>query len=435
MKFIHKLLISISILITIQLHAQELLTPEDAIALAVAKNFDIIIAKNDAEVAKVLNNKATAGMLPQINITTGDVFNLNNINQRFTTGQEVKQNWVVVNSFNAGVSVNWTIFDGMRMFATKDRLTALQALGEIQLKKQIQEVVAQTLNAYYGIVRQKQQIKASKELIKISEERVSLSQKKLDVGYSDKTPLLQAKIDLSQQQINILEQETLLEQAKIILNQIIGREPSTDFDVINEIVVNYKPNLQSIKDSSVLMNYSIASAEKNIEIAKFQRKEINAQRLPQINLNSGYNFSQNTSKAGFQLYNRTYGPTLGFNAIIPIFSGGIVKKQLEASAINIATQQIQLDKLKNDVNSMVAKAYNNYVYAEKMLKMNEDNAKIAAENVYIAMERFRLNQSTSLEIRQAQNSYETILYNLVLAKYNAKMAEIELKKLTNSLID
>lgn len=416
------------------LKAQELLTPENAVALAISKNFDIVLAKNEADIAKINNNKATAGMLPQINVTTGNVFNLNNLDQKFTTGQEVKRNWVPVNSFNAGLNLNWTIFDGFRMFATKDRLAALQSLGEIQLKNQIQNTVAQVLNAYYEIVRQKQQIKALNESAKISTERVSLSQKKFDVGYSDKTPLLQAKVDYSSQQINILKQETILQQSKVALNKILGREANIAFDVIDTIEVSYQPNLQTIKDTALQQNFSLKSAMKNIEIAKLQHKEINAQRLPSINFSTGYQFTQNNSKAGFQLSNRTYGPTLGVNAVVPIFNGGMVKKQLESSAVNIATQQVQLEQIKNDIDANILTAYQNFDYAQKVLKLNEENVKVAQENVQVTLERYRLNQSTSIEIKQAQSSYEDALYNVILARYNAKIAEIELKKISNELV-
>jgi outer membrane protein len=414
--------------------AQELLTPENAVALAISKNFDIMLAKNEADIAKINNNKATAGMLPIINVTAGDVFNLNNINQKFTTGQEVQRNWVPVNSFNAALNIDWTIFDGMRMFAAKDRLAALQALGEIQLKNQIQNTVAQVLSAYYGVVRQKQQIKALNISAELSDERVKLSQKKLDVGYSDKTPLLQAKVDYSAQQVNILQQETILQQSKAALNQLIGRDAAAEFDVIDTIEVNDVPDLQAIKDTVLTDNFAIKSAMKNIEIAKLQHKEINAQRLPSINFSTGYNFTQNNSKAGLQLFNRSYGPTLGLNALIPVFNGGRVKKQLESSAVNIATQQVLLDQVKNDLDASIITAYKNFEFAAKALKLNEENVKVAEENVLVTMERFRLNQSNSVEIKQAQSSYEDALYNVIIARFNAKIAEIELKRLSNTLV-
>ena len=431
-----RIIILIFFFITIMksISAQELLTPEQAVSLALIKNFDIVLAKNEADIAKINNNKATAGMLPTINVTTGDVFNLNNINQKFTTGQEVKKNWVPVNSFNLGLNVNWTIFDGMRMFATKDKLAALQSLGEIQLKEQIQNIVAQVLNSYYEIVRQKQQIKALNESIKISDERVFLSQKKLDVGYADKTPLLQAKVDLSAQKINVLKQETALQQTKVVLNQLLGRDVNSEFDVIDTILVDYQPELKTIKDTVLQNNFALQSASKNIEIAKLLHKEINAQRLPQINFSTGYNFTQNNSKAGLQLFNRSYGPTVGVNATIPIFNGGRVKKELEVSAVNIATQQVQLDKIKNELDSRILTAYKDFGYAQKVLLLNEENVRTAQENVQVTLERYRLNQSTSVEIKQAQSSYEDALYNVILARYNAKIAEIELKRLSNELV-
>lgn len=433
MKLYRILLVSICLHTYVSLQAQTLLTPEQAVTTALQKNYDIVLAKSEADIAKINNNKATAGMLPIINVTAGNVFNLNNINQKFTTGQEVKKNWVPVNSFTTGLNMNWTIFDGMRMFAAKDRLAALQSLSEMQLNDQIQNTIAQVLSVYYEIVRQKQLIKALNESLKITEERVFLSNKKLEVGYADKTPLLQAKVDLSSQKINILKQETQLQQSKVQLNQLLGRTANDLFDVIDTIEIksalNALPTLDAIHQNNLL----IKGANKNIEIAKLQHKEIKAKRMPQINFNTSYNFMQNNSKAGLQLFNRSYGPQLGVQASIPIFNGGMVKKELQVSAVNIAMKQIQVDQIKNSLDAQLQSAYNDFDYATKVLDLNEDNVKTAAENVQVTLERFRLSQSTSLEIKQAQSSYEDALYNVVLARYNAKIAEIALQKLNNAL--
>ena len=142
---------------------------------------------------------------------------------------------------------------------------------------------------------------------------------------------------------------------------------------------------------------------------------------------------QNNSKAGLQLFNRSYGPQLGVQASIPIFNGGMVKKELQVSAVNIAMKQIQVDQIKNSLDAQLQSAYNDFDYATKVLDLNEENVKTAAENVQVTLERFRLSQSTSLEIKQAQSSYEDALYNVVLARYNAKVAEIALQKLNNAL--
>jgi outer membrane protein len=120
--------------------------------------------------------------------------------------------------------------------------------------------------------------------------------------------------------------------------------------------------------------------------------------------------------------------------LIPVFNGGRVKKQLESSAVNIATQQVLLDQVKNDLDAGIITAYKNFEFAAKALKLNEENVKVAEENVLVTMERFRLNQSNSVEIKQAQSSYEDALYNVIIARFNAKIAEIELKRLSNTLV-
>jgi outer membrane protein len=414
--------------------SQEILQPQDAVALALNKNYDIMLAKNEADIVKINNSKANAGMLPNINVTTGDVFNLNNINQKFSSGQEINKNWIPVNSFNAALNMNWTIFDGLSMFAKKDRLNTLESIGALQLKIQMQNTIADVLKAYFDVVQQKQKLKALHENLKISQERMSLSEKKFDVGYADKTAYLQAKVDYNTQKINIFKQETLLAQQKIILNDIIGRDNTVDFDVIDNIDVLFEPNLQNIIDTSSTQNLELQVLKQNIEVAKYLHKEIKAQKMPIINFNTSYSFTQNNSKAGFQIFNRTYGPNLGVNAMIPIFNGGIIKKQLEASAINIAAKQISLEKKKNNMQAQIISAFKIYQYSKDVLSLNENNIVVAKENLDITLEKFKLNQANSIEIRQAQSSYEDALFNAIAARYTAKISEIELKKISNILI-
>lgn len=410
---------------------KEILTPQTAVALALDNNYDIVLARNESEISRINNNKGAAGMLPIINIKTGEVFNVNNIHQELNSGIVTNKNWVPVNNINASVNLSYTLFDGMKMFATKERLEALQTMGAIQLDNQIQNTFAQVLSAYYKIVQQQQQIKAYQETMKISEERVLLSQKKWDVGYSDKTPLLQAKVDLSNQKINIINLQNIVQQSKIALNQLMNVALDYDYEVIDTIEISYNPILENRIDTAMLVNYALKLSEKNLDIAKLQYKDIKSQKMPYIGLSSGYSFSQNNSRAGLLLVNRSYGPSIGINATIPIYNGGTIKKQLEASTVNIANQYVFMDKIKMDLSTKITMAYNNYVNAKNIWLLNEENVSISKENVTITMEKFRLNQSTSLDIKTAQSSYENALYDVINARYAAKLAEIELRLLSN----
>ena len=75
------------------IHAQETLTVEQAIELALKNNYDIQIAKNRVEIASLNNTVGNAGMLPKANITVSDNATLSHLDQKLANGTEtVKDN-------------------------------------------------------------------------------------------------------------------------------------------------------------------------------------------------------------------------------------------------------------------------------------------------------------------------------------------------------
>lgn len=414
--------------------AQGLLTAEQAVEIALKNNYDILIANNNAIIADKNNSPGNAGMLPNISINAGDNFSLNNINQQFTDGREVVQNSVQSNSANASVVLNWTIFDGLRMFATKKRLAIIEQVGAINFKQQMQNTVGDVLTTYYELVRQKQQINFTNELIKISEERVTIADRKFNVGSTGKSELLQAKVDLNATKALQLNQQNALQQSKALLNQLLAREVTTDFDVTDSIPLGNIPALGELTGAAGTGNFDIQVGQKSILIAQQIKREAAAQRWPLININAGYNFVNTQNQAGFQLFNRNYGLGLGVSASIPIFNGFNINRQVKVSQIEVNSRQLDLENIRLKINQRLVSAYGNWSFGQQLLALEEDNIKLAKQNVDIVVERFKLAQSTSLELRDAQQSYQDALYRLTAARYNAKTAEIELQKLIGTLV-
>jgi len=409
--------------------AQEILTPEQAIEIALKNNYDIQLAKNEAEIAVRNNSVGNAGMLPKVNATVSDNYTLNNLNQKFTNGTEIDKNNVTGNNLNAGVALNWTLFDGLKMFATKGKLKRLEEIGELQLKDEMQTVVANVLNAYYDVVRAQQQLSAIEEAIKISEERVKLADTKFQVGSSSKVDLLQAKVDLNEQKSNLLSQKKIIEQRKGDLNNLLARSIETDFTVADTIPFT-EPKLPVELDK----NFQMQTAMKNVEVAKFQKKEAFSQYLPNLIGNAGYNYNRSNSTAGFSLFNQTYGLNAGFSLNIPLFNGLNTIRQNKVAAIQILSSQFNLEKVRFQTKLNHYKALKDFTNAKEQLKLEEENISLADENQKIALERFRLAQSTAIELREAQISFVNAKTRLVNARYAAKIAETEMLRLQGELI-
>lgn len=418
--------------LAVSVFAQETLTVEQAVEIALKNNYDILLAKNEAEIADRNNTVGNAGMLPKIAATLSDNYTLNNLNQKFTNGTEINKNNVNGNNLNAGVALNWTLFDGLKMFATKSKLKRLEEIGELNFKDEIQTVVSNVMLAYYDVVRAKQQLKAIEEAIKISEERVKLADAKFQVGTSGKTDLLQAKVDLNAQKSAALTQRKVIEQRKGDLNNLLARNIETDFTVTDSIPLNLAEQLSA--EELDAKNFQLQAAMKNVEVAKLAKKEVFSQFLPNLNGNVGYAYNRSQSDAGFSLFNQTYGLNAGFTLSIPLFNGLNTMRQNKIAAIQITSSQFNLEKARFQTKLSFYKALKDFQNAQQLLKLEEENIQLAEENNKIATERFRLSQSTSIEFREAQKSYIDALTRLVNARYAAKVAETELKRLRGELV-
>ena len=86
------------------------------------------------------------------------------------------------------------------------------------------------------------------------------------------------------------------------------------------------------------------------------------------------------------------------------------------------------------MNVGVSNAFKSYEYQKKALILEEENIQLAKENVTIALERFRQGVSTNLELREAQISLQDAYNRLIAARYNTKLAEIDLMRLRGDII-
>ena len=423
--------------ITLQAGAQRLLTLEEAIATALKQNFDIQLSKNDSAVAALNYSYRNAAFLPRLNANVGTTWNNNKQTQEFSNNTK-REGKVKTNNLNSSVSLNWTLFDGLRMFATRDKAEELVKLGELGIKQQIINTVAAVINTYYNIVRQKQQLKAIEEQILLSQERVKLAQYKLDIGVGAKPDVLQSKVDNNAQKALQLEQLTLISQLKEQLNQAMNVLDAPPYDVSDSIPLNTKLSLGDIQNGLESTNPGLLITRKNIDIAGFTLKELKADRFPVVSFNSAYNFSRNNNNLALNpalpVFSQNKGFNYGLTATIPIFNGFYTKRLIRQQELNIQYQRMFFDNQKSLLNLSVINAFLEYEQQKKALALEEDNILLAKENVSIVFQVYKLNSTTLIQLKEAEKSLQDAYTRLITARYNTKLAETELLRLKGDLM-
>lgn len=416
------------------IYAQDVLTAEDAVSIALKNNYDILVSRNNANIDSINNSAGNAGMLPDIAITGSDNYSPDdNVNQKFSNGTQLTSTNVRSNSLNTGVGLNWTLFDGGKMFVTKRKLNEIQALGEIQFRDRVLQTVYDVILAYYDVVRQKQQLASINEVITYNLERVKISQTSFDAGLSPKTNLLQAKIDLNVYQENAINQQSVIIAAKRALNQFLGRTADISFEVLDSIPVSYVPDKKKLAEKLDSTNTSILAFQKQVNVSKLSLKEMNSKLLPEINFNANYGLSQSNNTLGSTSMNRSYGPQIGGTISIPVFQSGNTNRQIKTARIQIQSAEYDLQSVRLQVNEQLQNALTQFENQQQLLNIEKDNAILAKENLEITIQRLRFGQTTSLEVSLAEGSFVQSLTRLINFKYNLKVAETKLKQLVSGL--
>ncbi len=417
---------------------QKVLTIEEAVAATLKNNYDIQLLRNDSLVYALDYSYRNAAFLPRVNASGAILFNNNNQKQKLADGSERKSSGIRSDNTTASVNLNWTVFDGLKMFATRAKLAEFVKLGELNIKNQILNSVSDVIKTYYNIVSQKQQLRAIEEQMGLNEERMKQAEKKLSVGLGAKPELLQANLDLNAQKAARLKQLTVIDQLKEQLNQLAVFPAGTTYEVTDSIIFDNNLIETEIFSNAEKNNPVLKVAQQNITIANLVLKERKAERFPTVSLNSAYNFSKtnnNTAVNNFTtLFNRNYGFNYGVSISIPILNNFTVQRNIRAAKLDINYQQLLYDYQKAKIDIGISSAFKDYEQQRKTLELEEENIKLARENVYIATERFRLGISTSLELRETQKSLEDAYNRLITARYNTKVAETELLRLRGDLV-
>ena len=411
----------------------QVLTIEDAMKIALENNFEIKIAKNNSTISETNVTVGNAGILPTATANIVDNNNVTNSTQVRQDGTSTTLNNAKNNSLTYGVSLGWTVFDGMRMFARYDQLKELQKLGDAELKRTILVKIGQVNSAYYDLVQQQHQLTALDTTIVISKQRVQLAQNRFTIGKASKLEVLNAQVDLNTDQVALLRQKESYKNAKILLNQYLARDPQIDFAVTDVVTVDNKLVLIDLMDLAKKQNPALESQIINKRIAELQLKQVKASRYPTVNLTSGYNFSESQSSLGFTSENSSKGFNYGFNASLNIFDGLNQHRNEKVAKLQIENSQIAIEQQSMILNSQLSTAFQTYLTNLELIDLEEDNQAIAKQNLDITLDKFRIGTITTLDFRTAQLNYVNAKVRYSNAQYEAKLSEIALKELAGNI--
>ena len=416
------------------INAQDILRVEEAVQIALENNYQIKIAANELQIDEVSVSVGNAGMLPQVGLNLIDNNSIQYLSQTRSDGSVVERDNAKNNSLNYGIALDWTLFNGLKMFADYEQLKETQKLGEAQLKQVILNKVGEVMITYFDLVQQKQQLTALDSTIIISEQRVDLAYNRFIIGKASKLEVLNAQVDLNTDQTLMQRQKELYMNTKVQLNEYLARDLKIDFEVVPEIFVDQALQLPELESLVAKENPTLQAEQINKRISELELKQTKALRYPTVFASTGYNFGRTESSLGFTTSSNSRGWNYGFGASLNIFDGFNQNRNEKIAKIQIETTEVAIAQRTQELMSLVNTTYQTYLTNISLIELEGKNEAIAQENMEITVEKYRIGIIPTIEFRTAQLNYINAKVRYSNAKFQAKLSEIILKQLAGNLV-
>jgi len=413
--------------------AQELLTADEAVRIALENNYDIRMQANDLKIDKENATIGNAGMLPTVTANVNDNNSRQYIRQVRSDGTVNEVNNGLNNNISSGVNLGWTVFDGLSMFARYDQLKETKKLGEAELQQAILQRIGDVLETYYDLVQQQQQLTALDSAISYSRARLQLAENRFTIGKAARLDVLNAQVDLNTDLNNRLTQKALYARTVIELNTLLGRDPKTGFRVIAAAEVERGLVLTQLEEAARKQNPQLQAQLVNKRISELNLRAIKGQRYPTVSVSTGYNFADTRSSLGFTTQNTSRGFNYGFAATFNVFDGFRQKRNETVAKLQIENATLAAQQVELNVIAAVDTAFQEYLANLEMADLAKENVDIAKRNFEITNDKFRIGTITPVEVRTAQLNYVNAQVRYSNALYTAKLSEIALRELTGTL--
>lgn len=413
---------------------QGVLSLEECVNIALEHNYGLRIVRNQEEILKNNNTLGNAGYLPVLDAAVAYDGELVNTDSESSGGQKTSHNGVYNDGFDAGLDLNWTIFNGFKIKATKEKLELLQKQGELQTIIAVENLVGDIISEYNNLIYQNLKLKSLKYSIDLSQERVRVVEARYQTGASSNLELQQAKVDLNTDNYNYLKQQEKVIASRIALNKLLAADNSADlYAPVNladtAIVLHKIDSLNVMLEKLYEYNTELKLAANEIGVLEKERVAVRSQNLPYLKFKAGYGYNQRRYEVSNTKKNETlglnYGLTLGMN----LFNGLNTKRELRNAQLSIENSKLEAESKLLNLKEAFFNLYLLYENNEKILNMEKENLVVSKEYFERSMDKYKLGALSGIELREAQQNLLNAESRYLTAEYEIKLCEVSLRLL------
>lgn len=411
-------------------------TLPNLIHVGLQNNYGLQIVKNEERIAQNNATRANAGYLPTVGLTAGYDAALNSGNTTTRSPQTTTRTRNVADlGFNAGISANWTVFDGFKIQTNYARLQELRRQSATQTRIALEDYVATLASEYYNYVQQRIRLRNLRNAVALSKERLRIVRERYTLGSASRLDLQQAQVDFNADSAQSLKQRELLATALIRLNELLAaKDMNTPLHIADTtITLRQGLNYDTLWQSTLKTNVALLNTEHGKNLAQLDLKSAASRDYPYVKLNANYGYTHSNITQGATAKRDNWGGNLGVTVGFNLFDGNRRRERRNAQ-IQLENAELTQTELRQALQADLADLWQAYQNNLRLLTLERENLIAAQENHYIAQERFMLGDLSGIQMREAQQSLLDAEERIREAEYSTKLCEISLMQISGQVM-
>ena len=396
-------------------------TLDQCIEYAIENNIQVRQSDLKAQNSDVELNTATSNRLPGVSASASQGWSFG----RSITADNTYANTNTANtSFSIGADM--TLFAGGRINGNiKIAELSLEA-AKSDLERIKDDIRVQVAQAFIQIVYNRSILEVAQGQVTIDSMQVERLTALAAIGKASSAEVASQKATLAQSRLSVTQAQNNLNLSVLTLTQLLELPSPDGFEIVQPETDNLELSIPDSPESIYAQALDIKPAVKSEEIRLEQAgKTIEVAKsgyLPSLSLSAGagtnyYSSSNFKSDAfGTQIKNN-FGPHIGLNLNIPIFSRNSNRNNVRSAKLNQMNQQMQLDNVKKSLYKEIQQAYYNAVASKSRYESSEIVQTSAQESFELVQAKYEGGKASITEFNESKNRLVSAQADLVKYRY------------------
>jgi outer membrane protein TolC len=328
--------------------------------------------------------------------------------------------------YTVGVSGNWTLFDGFRMFYGFKQVEQLAQFTEQASRHKIESSVSGVITAYNNLLALEAMLDAVKNQLDISRALLNKLKNRYDFGGTTKRVLLRQQVVVNADSASVLAMELDLIQARHALNVAMGRSPNAELSIIPDTTVSSPEHDAAYWfDHAKKHNAGLRMAEISVNIAESEYGIAKAAFWPVVAANGSLsqNFGDSEQKR----------LSAGLSLSWPIFTGFRTLTAAQNAKLDTKSAEYSLEQELKQLEALIYAQYERQQNAYNQINFERQAVQLAQKSLDVSREQYALGGISDVELREAQLALTQSQVRFQSALFQYKVTSMQLEQLAGTL--